>query len=105
MRVLRAVNRRGWNTRTAAGYLFVEQRRWFPASQLPDGFHRPHVRLASEEAHATLAKRAETRALFEPEKQAAGDRSWLRTAFVVLAAFTVTLMALACLAAMGTWYR
>ena len=102
MRVLRAVNRRGWSTGTAGWFTIAAPKRWFPASRMRDNFH-PH-RLTISECDEASSRDTAMAPVFESASQRP-DRYWIRLAVIVAAAAVMTYVALLSLAAMGTWYN
>jgi hypothetical protein len=47
MKILRSVTRRGYNVQTAGYFTVVSPRRWFAASQFPDGLEG-HIKVTAE---------------------------------------------------------
>jgi len=90
MKILRSVNRRAADISIAAGYTFHKPARWFPASRYPDRFPRIHVDPPSTARSIPVELPT---ILIQPVE----ERSWIRTASLVVAATAITLFALMCL--------
>lgn len=86
MKILRSVNRRGFNVGSAGWFTVLTPNTWFPASRLPVSFHYPSGRskgLAEPESRETTIPS-------QILKVATKDRRLLQQTLIVMAAMVIT---------------
>jgi hypothetical protein len=92
MKILRSVNRRGFNVEPAGYFNVLTPSKRFIASRLPIGFHYPLGQSkTTDREHADSQETAKPLQIMQPSTR---DRNILRSGLIVLAAIAITLVAL-----------